>query len=183
MSPVFCCQRNGLLRIGPVSRLMFSHHGPRALWPVVFFLPWFFLGSAYLGEWALDRGARLIRLASTGTRYRLGFSAATLRIIGLGLLLITAPLALADPVSEGQAPCPVTTHEEARALGDVLFEQGAYQNAGECYQAAGEFALANRAFVRAVEPRSAATAHQLSDQRDQAKTMLRKVELAFHPGH
>jgi hypothetical protein len=98
-------------------------------------------------------------------------------------LLITAPLALADPLPEGQAPCPVTTQEQARTLADTLFEQGAYQRAAECYQAAGELALANRAYVRAVEPRSAETARQLSDQRDQAKTMLRKVELAFHSGH
>src|SRR5215472_14502658 len=116
---------------------MFSHSGPRALWPVIFFLPWFLLGSAYLGEWLLDRGARLIGLAAPGTRYRPGFSASRLRIIGLGLLLITAPLALADPVPEGQASCPVTTQEEARALGDALFGQGAYQSAGQCYQAAG----------------------------------------------
>ena len=162
---------------------MLSHPGPRALWPVIFFLPWFLLGSAYLGEWALRRGARVLSVASTGSHYRLGFSPARLRVIALGLLLITAPLALADSVAEVQAPCPVTTHEEARALGDVLFEQGAFQSAGECYQAAGEFALANRAYVRAVEPRSAVTAHQLSDQRDQAKSMLRKVEFAFHAGH
>jgi len=152
---------------------MFHHPGARALWPVVFFLPWFLLGSAYLGEWAVDRGARSRR----------GFSAARLRLIGLGLLLITAPLARADPLPEGQAPCPVTTLAEARTLGDTLFEQGDYQSAGDCYQAAGELALANRAYVRAVEPRSAVTARQLSDQSDQAKTMLRKVELAFHAGH
>ena len=162
---------------------MFSHPGPRALWPVVFFLPWFVLGSVYLGDWALDRGARWIGRASTGTREGLGFSAARLRLIALALLLITAPLALADPQPGAQAPCAVTTPAEARTLGDTLFDQGAYQRAGDCYQAAGELALANRAYVKAVEPQSAATARQLSDQRDQAKTMLRKVELAFHPGH
>lgn len=162
---------------------MFSHSAPKALWPVIFFLPWFLLGSAYLGEWALARGARLLGLASTGTRDRLGFSAARLRLIGLALLLMTAPLALADPLPAAQGPCAVATTEEARTLADTLFEQGAYQSAGDCYQAAGELALANRAYVRAVEPRSAATARQLSDQRDQAKTILRKVELAFHPGH
>jgi hypothetical protein len=162
---------------------MFSHHGPRALWPVIFFLPWLFLGSAYLYEWVLHRGSRWVRLPATDARYRLTFSASGLRIIVLGLLLITAPLALADPLPEGPSLCPVTTTDEARRLGDSLFEQGAYQSAGECYQAAGELALANRAFVRAVEPKSAATARQLTDQRDQARTMLRKVELAFRSGH
>jgi len=162
---------------------MISHSGPRALWPVIFFLPWFLLGSAYLGDWALDRATRLIGPASAGTRKGPRFSAARLRLIGLALLLMTAPLALADPLPEPQAPCAVTTPEEARTLGDRLFEQGAYQSAGDCYQAAGELALADRAYVKAVEPRSAATARQLADQRDQAKTMLRKVELAFHSGH
>jgi hypothetical protein len=119
----------------------------------------------------------------------MAFPAGRLRIvglgllIGLGLLLITASVALADPVPEAHAPCPVTAREEARRLGDSLFEQGAYQSAGECYQAAGEYGLANRAFVKAVGPQSAVTASQLSEQRDQAKTMLRKVQLAFHPEH
>ena len=167
---------------------MFLHTGPRTLWPVIFFLPWFFLGSAYLLEWALHRRWS-IRLPSTGTRYRLAFSAGRLRTIGLGLfialglLLITASVALADPVPEAHAPCPVTTQAEARELGDRLFEEGAYQSAGECYQAAGEYALANRAFVKAVAPQSTATASQLSEQRDRAKMMLRRVELGFHAEH
>jgi hypothetical protein len=168
---------------------MFLHHGFRGLWPVMFFLPWLVVGSAYLSGWALHRLARPIRLASIGARYRVGFVAARLRIaglgllIGLGLLLITASVALADPVPEAHAPCPVTTREEARKLADSLLEQGAYRGAGECYQAAGEYDLANRAFVKAVGPQSAVTANQLSEQRDQAKTMLRKVQLAFHSEH
>ena len=99
--------------------------------------------------------------------------------MGLSLLLTAAPLALADPVPEGQAHCPVTIQEQARWLGDALFAQGAYQRAGECYQAAGEYALANRAFVKAVEPQGAATGRQLSDQRDQATALLRKVQQAW----
>jgi hypothetical protein len=38
---------------------------------------------------------------------------------------------------------------------------GAYQRAGECYQAAGEYALANRAFFRALGPESAVTLRPL----------------------
>jgi hypothetical protein len=168
---------------------MSPYHGFKALWPVIFFLPWLLLGSAYLGGWALHRLSSPARLPSIGTRYGMAFPAGRLRIvglgllIGLGLLLITASVALADPVPEAHAPCPVTAQEEARRLGDSLFEQGAYQSAGECYQAAGEYGLANRAFVKAVGPQSAVTASQLTEQREQAKTMLRKVELAFHPGH
>jgi hypothetical protein len=109
--------------------------------------------------------------------------AGSLRIAGLGLFLITASTARADPVPEAHTPCPVTTQEEARRLGDSLYEQGAYQSAGECYQAAGEYGLANRAFVKAVGPQSTVTAGQLSEQRDRAKMMLRKVELAFRAEH
>jgi hypothetical protein len=168
---------------------MLPHHGVRALWPVIFFLPWLLLGGAYLSEWALHRLSRPIRLASLGARYRMAIPAGSLRIVGLGLLVglgffpITASTALADPVPETHAPCPVTTQEDARTLGDSLYEQGAYQNAGECYQAAGEYGLANRAFVKAVGPQSTVTAGQLSEQRDRAKMMLRKVELAFRTEH
>lgn len=168
---------------------MSLHHGFRALWPVIFFLPWLLLGSSYLGGWALHRLSSLARLPAIGTRYAVAFPAGRLRIVGLGLLigfgllLITASVALADPVPEAHAPCPVTAQEEARRLGDSLFEQGAYQSAGECYQAAGEYGLANRAFVKAVGPQSEVTASQLSEQRDQAKTMLRKVQLAFQSKH
>jgi hypothetical protein len=172
-----------------IERVMHPYHGFKALWPVIFFLPWLLLGSAYLGGWALHRLSSPARLPSIGTRYGMAFPAGRLRVvgvgllIGLGLLLITASVALADPVPEAHAPCPVTAQDEARRLGDSLFEQGAYQSAGECYQAAGEYGRANRAFVKAVGPQSAVTASQLSEQREQAKTMLRKVELAFHPGH
>ena len=112
---------------------------------------------------------------------QVGFNA--LRIIGLGFLLTATRLAVADPAQEEHQHCPGPTQEEARALGDVLFERGAYQRAGECYQAAGEYALANRAFFKAVGPESAVTARQLSDQRSQAKTMLRNLQQAFRVDH
>ena len=102
-----------------------------------------------------------------------------LHIIGLSLLLTATQVARADPEQEEHLRCPVSTREQARSQGDLLFEQGAYRRAGECYQAAGEYALANRAFFKAVGPESAATARLLSDQRDQAKAMLRNAQQAF----
>ena len=48
---------------------------------------------------------------------------------------------------------------------------------GECYLAAGDYDRANYAFVQAVGPRSAAPARRLSDQGEQAQTMLRKLQL------
>ena len=98
-------------------------------------------------------------------------------------LLAAAPVALADPALEEDQRCPAATSEQARSLGDQLRDQGAYQRAGQCYQAAGEFALANKAFLDAVQPQSKATAHELSDKRDQAKTLLHQVENAFRTGH
>jgi hypothetical protein len=106
-----------------------------------------------------------------------------LGIIALSLLLTAAPPTFADPALEGHPHCAVSTREEARSLGDVLFEQGAYQHAGECYEAAGEFALADRALLKAVGPESAATARKLADQRDQAKALMRKVQQAFRADH
>ena len=97
-------------------------------------------------------------------------------------LLAAAPVALADPALDEDRHCPATTSEQARSLGDQFRDQGAYQRAGECYQAAGEFALANKAFLDAVEPQSKATAHELSDQRDQVKTLLHQIRSAFRSG-
>jgi len=103
--------------------------------------------------------------------------------IALSLFLTCAPLAVADPALEVHQHCAVSDPEKARGLGDTLFAQGAYQRAGECYQTAREYALADRAFLKAVEPESALTARQLSGQRDQAKTLLRQVQQAFRADH
>jgi hypothetical protein len=162
---------------------MFAHSGYRPLWPLIFFLPWLFLGSAYLGEWALHRRSRPIGFSSIRSRHRTALLAGILFVVAVCLLLIVAPSAFADPVPEGQAACPVTTVEQARSMADTLFEQGDYQSAGVCYQAAQEYALANRAFMKALEPQGEVTGRQLSEQRDQAKMLLRKVQLAFRSGH
>ena len=171
---------------------MFVHAGFRAFWPAIFFLPWFSVGIAYLLQGLLHRRSRSLALSlkkrSADTRHDsdsrfIYANLGLLRIVGLGLLVTAAPLALADATPAGHAGCPAASEEQSRNLGAVLFEQGDYQRAGECYQAAGEYALANQAFLRAVEPESAATARQLSDQRDQAKTMLHKVQQAFRSPH
>ena len=144
---------------------------------MIFFLPWVYLSGAYLFAWLLHR--RVIHRHSQG---RVSLSdARTLSIMGLTLLLAAAPLTLAAPAEE-HAGCPVSS-PEAHSLGDRLFEQGSYQAAGECYLAAGDYDRANHAFVKAVGPAGAATARQLSDQGEQAKTMLRKLQLAFRSQH
>ena len=104
-------------------------------------------------------------------------TSSSLHRLRLSLLLLTAiPLAIADP-----ARCPesVSSPEQARHLADVLFDQGAYQHAGECYEAAGDHAQANKAFLKAVGPQSAVAARAASEQRDQAKALLRQVKRAL----
>ena len=76
---------------------MFAHVGTKALWPTIFFLPWLSVGIAYLFQWLRHRDRRLTSSIRP--------SAGRLRIIGLGLLLIGAPLARADPVLEEQQAC------------------------------------------------------------------------------
>jgi len=95
------------------------------------------------------------------------------------LSFAATPLALADPPIDAQAHCGVTTSQQAGWVAERLFEQGAYESAGQCYQAAGDFGHANVAFVKAVEAESNATGRRLSAQRDQAKALLRQVQQSF----
>ena len=118
------------------------------------------------------------RASNALERPRAALSRLPLRMLAVALLLLTAsPFALADPVP-GE-PCPVSTPAQARELADTLFEQGAYRRAGDCYQAAGEYSLADKAFLKAVRPESAETARQLSDHRNQAKALLHQMQRAF----
>ena len=106
------------------------------------------------------------------------------RSLGLGVLLLTAmPVALADAPPGEHCPVAASAPEQARWLADALFEQGAYQRAGECYEAAGEHSLADKAFVKAVGQQSSATTHQLSEQRDQARALFHQLQQAFRAGH
>jgi len=95
------------------------------------------------------------------------------------LSFAATPLALADPPIDAQAHCGVTTSQQAGWVAERLFEQGAYQRAGHCYEAAGDFRHANVAFVKAVEAESNAAERRLSAQRDQAKALLRQVQQSF----
>jgi hypothetical protein len=110
---------------------------------------------------------------------RISFRAACLQILALCLLLAAGSLAIADERAEEHSACPVSSVEQARTVGDLLFEQGAYQRAATCYQTAREYSLADRAFLKALEPASAATAQRVSEQSEQTKTMWRGVARAF----
>jgi len=114
---------------------------------------------------------------------RISFRAAFLQVLALCLLLAAGSLAVADELPEEYSACPVASAEQARTVGDLLFEQGAYQRAASCYQAASEYALADKAFLKALEPASAVTARRVSEQSEQTKTMWRSVARAFRTDH
>ena len=114
---------------------------------------------------------------------RISFRAAFLQVLALCLLLAAASFAVAGELPGEHSPCQASSAQQARTVADVLFEQGAYQRAGTCYQAAREYALADRAFLKALEPASAATARRVSEQSEQTKTMWRGVARAFRADH
>ncbi len=91
--------------------------------------------------------------------------------------------AFADPAPAPRQPCPAQSPDEAHWLADVLFAQKEYQQAGVCYEAAGDLQSANRAYFEAVAPQSAKSARQLTDNAQQAQALLRQVQGAFRSGH
>ncbi|MGO9853394.1 MAG: hypothetical protein ACLPTM_17505 [Steroidobacteraceae bacterium] len=105
-----------------------------------------------------------------------------IRVCGL-VGVAAAHVALADPAAEASRACEAASPQEARTLADKLLEKGEYQHAGACYQAAGDMAHANLAFLKAVGSQSEDTARALKAQRDAAKSLFATVEHAFRSGH
>jgi hypothetical protein len=91
------------------------------------------------------------------------------------LTVAAAPVVSADPPVDAQQHCAVATPAQAQRVAEQLFEQASYRRAGECYQAAGNLARANLAFLKALRPESAATERRLAEQRDQTKALLGRV--------
>ena len=89
-------------------------------------------------------------------------------------------MALADPALQPELICPVAGSQEAEGLADKLFERGEYQQAGTCYQAAGDMVHANLAFLKAAGPRSEDSARTLKAQQEAAKSLFARVGNAFH---
>jgi hypothetical protein len=113
------------------------------------------------------------------------YIAATLRKVtcsSVGLAFIAATqLASADQTQlEG---CPASNLEQARVVADRLFEQAAYQRAGECYRLAGDYDRANSAFAKATRVSAATGSRQLAEDRDQAKAQWQRLQAALHHMH
>ena len=103
-------------------------------------------------------------------------------IVTLGALsMAIAPVGRTEPTPA--TGCAAATPEQAKWLADQLYRQGQYQRAGDCYQAAGDPADANEAFVKAAQAKSDATAKDVQRQGQVAKTLFTGVQQAFRSNH
>jgi hypothetical protein len=105
-------------------------------------------------------------------------------IVTLGVLAVAiAPVGRTEPTPGDASGCAAATAQQAKWLAHQLSLQGQYQRAGVCYQAAGDLANANEAFVKAVPANSDATAKDLQRQGQIAKTLFSGVQQAFRSNH
>jgi hypothetical protein len=105
-------------------------------------------------------------------------------VVTLGILAVAiAPVGRTEPTPADAPGCGAATPEQAKWLADQLYRQGQYERAGDCYQAAGDLADANVAFVKAVQAKSDATGKDLQRQGQIAKTLITGVQQAFQTHH
>ena len=107
-----------------------------------------------------------------------------LRVIRFwGLASVAAmQVVFADP-ARPSATCEVTSAQEAAIVADKLFEREEYQEAGACYQVAGDLVHANLAFLKAAGPRGEDSARALKAQQERAKSLFNRVGNAFRSNH
>jgi hypothetical protein len=161
---------------------MFEHAGFRPLWPVIAFLPWFLLGSAYLLRSVYTQAMRAPRKSvTTRLRPRKGH---ILWALAWGFAYLAAARGiLADPPGAAPRACAAASQQQARSLADRLYEKGDYQRAGECYEVAGDMQHADRAFVKATGPKSEEAARDLKAQAHTAQALFARVGQAFRSNH
>lgn len=104
-------------------------------------------------------------------------------LLGVAYLLAGARVARADPAPAVTPACEAVGPQQAASLAEALYRKGEYQRAGRCYQAAGDMAHANLAFLKAAGPQSEDTARALRAQRDTAKALFVNVGKAFRSSH
>jgi hypothetical protein len=75
--------------------------------------------------------------------------------------------------------CIATTPQRAREIAERAWQDGSYQLAGECYLVAGEPAMADRAFLKAVAPQAAVTSQRVAENGDQVKAQIRRWNQAL----
>jgi hypothetical protein len=81
--------------------------------------------------------------------------------------------------SQPASDCKEVSVERARSLADQAFRDGAFRRAAECYLAAGQPALADRAFVKAASQTGAETARNFEANSVAAQTQFRQLAQAF----
>ena len=106
--------------------------------------------------------------------------------LGLGglVLLAVASLTTAYSGESGtDSTCPFSGQQHPRELADRFFEQKAYERAGECYRAVGDYESANRAFIQASRESAKVGSRQLASDREQAKAQWKRLQAVFHRMH
>ena len=101
----------------------------------------------------------------------------TLALFAANVLFASEP---AGAISKPSISCEAQHPDEARSAGDVLMKQGHYEQAGQCYLAAGEYDLANRALLKAARPAAVATGRAIVQQREAPRALFNQVKSAFH---
>jgi len=100
-----------------------------------------------------------------------------------GMVSVAAiQVVFADP-ARPSVTCEVATPQEAAIVADKLFEREEYQQAGACYQVAGDMVHANLAFLKAAGPGGEDTARALKAQQEKAKSLFSRVGNAFRSNH
>lgn len=101
-------------------------------------------------------------------------------VVAIGIMAVAIASVGRSEAAPGDVPgCAAATPEQAKLMADQLYRQGEYQRAGDCYQAAGDLADANEAFVKAVPANSAAAKRELQRQGHAAKTVFTNLQQAF----
>lgn len=90
----------------------------------------------------------------------------------------TSSLAV-DVAPTAELRCVATSLQRAREIAEQAWQDGSYQLAGECYLAAGEPAMADRAFLKAVAPQAAVTSQRVAENGDQVKAQIRRWNQAL----
>jgi hypothetical protein len=90
----------------------------------------------------------------------------------------TSSLAV-DVAPTAELRCIETSPQRAREIAEQAWQDGSYQLAGECYLAAGEPAMADRAFLKAVAPQAAVTSQRVAENGDQVKAQIRRWNQAL----
>jgi hypothetical protein len=91
----------------------------------------------------------------------------------------TSTLAVDAMTPTAELRCTAASAQRAREIAEQAWQDGSYQLAGECYLAAGEPAMADRAFLKAVAPLAAVTSQRVAENGDQVKAQLRQWKQAL----